>query len=159
VSKLDYRQLALELLCATHPKEKRRPPTELEQNEHVQAATLRYLLEHDNEATPAQLIEFFQFSHARLTKILGNLEEKGLIRRDTDPRDRRRVIVRLTQTGYGLAAEQREEMLGHLAAVLETLGEEDAVHFLRIAKKFAAMETLPPPTDDSMICERKRIDA
>lgn len=139
-----YRQLALEFLCATHPKEKRRPPTELDRQEHVQLGTLRYLLEHGNMATPAQLIEFFGFSHARLTKILTELEKQELIQRDSDPSDRRRVIVRLTSSGHHLALQEREDMLLRMIAMLELLGEEDAQHLLRIVKKLAASQ-LPSP--------------
>ena len=135
-----YRQLALELLCAVQPREKRRPPTELEQAEHVRMGTLRYLLEHGNEAAPAQLIDFFGFSHARLTKILGELEQTGYIRRDSDPRDRRRVIVRLTEEGYAFATHCREEMLSHLSRSLELLGPEDAAHLVRITRRMALMD-------------------
>ena len=143
VSQLDYRQMATELLHATHPKEKRRPPTQLERHEHVQIGTLRYLLEHDGSAAPSQLVEFFGFSHARLTKILTDLETKGLILRETSANDRRRVIVRLTDAGYALALAQREAVVSRLTGVLEILGEEDARHFLRIVQKLQTAELTP----------------
>lgn len=128
-----------------HPPAKRRAPTELDHNERVQAVTMRYLLEHGRVATPAQLIEFFGFSHARLTKILGDLEASGYIRRERDTQDRRRVIVYLTDAGYRHAAATWESLVGRMTAVLEALGEEDTAHFLRIARKLTALDMAPPP--------------
>lgn len=147
---MEYRQMALEFLCATHPREKRRPPTELDRQEHVQMGTLRYLLEHGSVASPAQLIEFFGFSHARLTKILTELERKGMILRDNDPTDRRRVIVRLTEEGYAFALCKREEMVGQITDMLRLLGQEDAEHLLRIVGKLSngRLSPLPPVSCD-----------
>lgn len=122
-----------------HPREKRRPPTELEKHEHVKDGTIRFLFEHDCVATPAQLTEFFGFSQARLTKILSELENDGMVLRQGDPKDRRRVIVHLTDKGLEYAVEKRGEMLCRITAVLEALGEEDAVHFVRIMKKLSAL--------------------
>lgn len=132
--------MALALLDASHPKEKRRPPTELEKYEHVKEGTIRYLFEHECVATPAQLIEFFDFSHARLTKILGDLEAEGCILRCNDASDRRRVIVHLTDKGLERAVKKRREMLSRMTAVLMELGEEDAMHFVRIVTKLQRLQ-------------------
>ncbi len=146
--------MALELLCAARPRERRRPLTELDRQEQVQAATLRYLIEHGSVATPAQLIEFFGFSHARLTKILTELEAEELVHRDSDPVDRRRVIVRLTEQGFARATAQREELLEYLMKLLELLGPEDAEHLMRIAGKIQNADMTP--TFGCCTTERKR---
>lgn len=127
-----------------HPREKRRPPTELEKHEHVKDGTIRFLFEHECVATPAQFIDFFGFSQARLTKILSELEDDGLVLRRGDPKDRRRVIVHLTDKGLEYAVEKRDQMLAHVTMVLEALGEEDAVHFVRIMGKLSEMDLTPP---------------
>lgn len=127
-------------MAAIHPKEKRRPPTELEHHEHVKDGTIRFLFEHECVATPAQLIDFFGFSQARLTKILSELESEGLVLRQCDPRDRRRVIVHLTDKGLDCAVEKREKMLKHLVGVLEALGETDAEHFVRIMRRLSELD-------------------
>lgn len=132
---LDYEALALELLDASHPRERRHHPSELERYEHVKDGTVRFLFEHECVATPAQLIAFFGFSHARLTKILVDLEAEGCVVRSSDPADRRRVIVHLTEKGLERAVRKRAELLDCMTAVLEALGEEDAVHFVRIMNK------------------------
>lgn len=129
---MDYRSLARSFLETTHPKEKRRPPTETEQYEHAKDGTIRYLFEHDGVASPAQLIEFFGFSHARLTKLLGGLEEDGMVIRRPDSADRRRITVHLTEQGLEYATAKQEQLLRDTTAVLEYLGKEDAQHFVRI---------------------------
>lgn len=145
VNELNYEAMADRCLRATHPKEKRRPPTEIEKYEHVKDGTLRFLYEHDCVATPAQLIEFFGFSHARLTKILSDLEEDGMILRQGDAADRRRVIVHLTEQGLEHAARRHKQALADMAKLLERLGEEDAVHFVRIVERLSELGMEPPP--------------
>ena len=137
---LDYKALAAQMLAATHPKEKRRPPTNLEKHEHVKDGTMRYLFEHEGTATPDRLVEFFGFSKARLTKILSELEGEGLVERCMDPADRRRVIVHLTEGGREYAARRYEGVLEHMTMLLTFLGEEDAKHFVRILQKLHGME-------------------
>lgn len=132
---MNYGTLALELLEAVHPREKRRPPAELEQHEHVKDGTIRYLFEHECVATPAQLTEFFGFSQARLTKILSDLEADGMVVRREDPADRRRVIIHLTDKGLLEAGAKHLAMVDRLVTMLMYLGEEDAGHLVRIMKK------------------------
>jgi DNA-binding MarR family transcriptional regulator len=135
LSQLDYKELAARLLSASHPREKRRPPTELEKHEHVKDGTIRYLFEHDCTASPGQLVEFFGFSQARLTKILSELEDEGMLVRSCDTADRRRVIVHLTEQGQAYAIERHTQTLLYMTSMLEALGKEDAEHFVRILEK------------------------
>ena len=132
---MDYRALAVSFMDTTHPKEKRRPPTETEQYEHVKDGTIRYLYEHNCTATPPQLIDFFGFSPARLTKILRELEADGLILRCPDTVDRRRITVHLTERGMDYAVEKRNRMIDRLTEIFTLLGEDDARHFVRITEK------------------------
>ncbi|MEV4279587.1 MarR family winged helix-turn-helix transcriptional regulator [Actinoplanes xinjiangensis] len=68
------------------------------------------------EATPAQLAEAANVTRAAMTSRLDRLDEAGLITRQMDGADRRRVIVRPTQKGRemwsnyifkGMAVDQR----------------------------------------------------
>lgn len=42
-----------------------------------------------------------------MTKVLASLEERGLVRRDTHPSDRRQVIVAITDEGLALLDSER----------------------------------------------------
>ena len=67
------------------------------------------------EATPAQLAEANRVTRAAMTSRLDRLVASGLVTRDVDPLDRRRVVVRPTAAGrhawdryvhQGMAREQ-----------------------------------------------------
>lgn len=51
------------------------------------------------EATPAQLAEAAKVTRAAMTSRLDRLAEAGLITRETDDTDRRRIVVRPTKAG------------------------------------------------------------
>jgi DNA-binding MarR family transcriptional regulator len=51
------------------------------------------------EATPAQLAEAAKVTRAAMTSRLDRLAEAGLVTRETDETDRRRVVVRPTKAG------------------------------------------------------------
>jgi DNA-binding MarR family transcriptional regulator len=51
------------------------------------------------ETTPAQLAEACHVTRAAMTSRLDRLAEQGYVTRETDPLDRRRVIVRPTAAG------------------------------------------------------------
>ena len=54
---------------------------------------------HPTEATPAQLAEATRITRAAMTSRLDRLVESGLVTREVDPLDRRRVVVRPTTAG------------------------------------------------------------
>jgi DNA-binding MarR family transcriptional regulator len=75
------------------------------------------------EATPAQLAEASRVTRAAMTARLDRLAQAGLITREVDPLDRRRVVVRPTPAGrdawdrYAHAGMAREQ---HLLRALST---------------------------------------
>jgi DNA mismatch repair ATPase MutS len=76
-----------------------------------------------------------------IAAVLNGLEDKGLITRRIDKNDRRKVVVSLTETGRAAEEAQRAEFIGHAAAMLAKLGDDDAKEFVRIIKK---LMTMPP---------------
>jgi len=76
-------------------------------------------------------------STARIAAALGSLESKGLITRRIDEKDRRRILVELTDAGREKEAEHAKGIMRVLVRMLENLGEADAIEFLRILKKVA----------------------
>lgn len=77
---------------------------------------------HPTEATPSQLAEAVGVTKASMTGRLDRLERSGMITRETDSTNRRRVLVRPTRAGreawgnYVHAGMRREqEILGALS--------------------------------------------
>ena len=86
--------------------------------------------------SPTELSEIVLRSTGGMTQILDRLEGDGLVAREADPSDRRKVVVGLTPPGLAVAAragasyrEQREQLLAPLSdAEVEEL--DAAVHRL-----------------------------
>lgn len=86
-------------------------------------------------STPSRLAEYSQFTPARLSAIIKNLEGKGYIEKKNDEIDKRCTIIELTAEGHGHAQSKKEEMLKNSLMIIESLGEPDASEFIRIIKR------------------------
>ncbi len=59
-----------------------------------------------------------------MTKVLATLEERGLVRRDAAPHDRRQAIISITDAGVALLDEERKARDAWLSRRLEILTPE-----------------------------------
>jgi len=75
------------------------------------------------EATPAQLAEAARVTRAAMTSRLDRLADAGLITRETDAGDRRRVVVRPTPSGRDAWERLVHEGMRREQALLEPLTE------------------------------------
>jgi MarR family transcriptional regulator for hemolysin len=97
----------------------------------------------EGELSQAELVRRLMIEPPTLVRLLDRMEDAGLIRRDGDPRDRRRRIVRLTDeagplwekiastlkqvrrlAGRGLSADEHEQLKRLLRKVHGNLGGE-----------------------------------
>jgi DNA-binding MarR family transcriptional regulator len=60
-----------------------------------------------------------------MTKVLANLEERGLVRRDAHPGDRRQAIIAITEAGTALVLSERRIRDAWLAPRLSQLTPEE----------------------------------
>jgi DNA-binding MarR family transcriptional regulator len=60
-----------------------------------------------------------------MTKVLANLEEHGLVRRDVHPSDRRQAIIAITDAGRALLDSERRSRDAWLARRLADLTPEE----------------------------------
>ena len=97
---------------------------------------LRHLYEND-EASPSELRDKLDVSTPRVTAILNDLEQRGLVSRAASESDRRRVEVTLTREGRKIAAEQTDGLRSELSALVERIGPEDAQALIRILRLLA----------------------
>ena len=63
------------------------------------------------------------------------MEEQGLVTRNVDPEDNRKILVYLTDAGVQMIQKKRAEVVDSVAKTLELLGPEDAEAYLRIKTK------------------------
>lgn len=81
-------------------------------------------------------------SAASMTGIVNRLLERGLVERERHPKDRRAVVVRLTEEGRNLLAQVKEGRRQAGRALLTALPPEDRRHFRRVLTRLVElMET------------------
>ncbi|MBW3088592.1 MarR family transcriptional regulator [Bifidobacterium sp. 82T24] len=98
--------------------------------------------------TPGRMSEALGVSPGRVSAILDRLEKKGLVVRETDPSNRRNVLVSITVEG-----RERERMLFHeirekFVHVFNRMGEEHTRQFIDRCKEFGTYmrdEGFPAP--------------
>lgn len=96
---------------------------------------LKILLKRNAPVSPSELSEALNSSKSRISAILKSLENKGEIKREIDPSNRRNILVSLTDTGREHIMS--ELMIGYhsLASAFAKLGKEDTTEFIRLIEK------------------------
>jgi len=134
---MDYTKLSkkfLEMICQYYQA---RSQQQLSNAVHGEAFAIQYISRHDDVAVPSDIENAMSVSSARIATLLSSLEKKELITRRIDPKDRRRVILRLTKAGKERAQKSEQELLGLIKKILMHLGKEDAQNYVRIMGKLA----------------------
>ncbi len=84
------------------------------------------------ESTPGDISAELGFSTARTASLLRSLEHKKYIDRIAAAKDRRRVIVSLTDEGRKFAYEKYDELMAFFAKLSDAFGEKDLNEFIRL---------------------------
>ena len=98
-------------------------------------AVLTYLVRHPAEVHLGELAEKLSLVPGRMTDILKTLEKKGMIRREKDPEDRRRVLVMITPKGIRNVTERREQIRIQYSGLYKALGLDDTVKLIELLAK------------------------
>ncbi|MFJ9692743.1 MarR family winged helix-turn-helix transcriptional regulator [Kitasatospora sp. NPDC101183] len=77
------------------------------------------------KATPGELARKEHVQPPSMTRIVAMLEEKGLVRREPHPEDRRQVVVSSTEQAQTILDESRRRRNVWLAELAEGLDEEE----------------------------------
>lgn len=109
---------------------------------------LAHLFTNGGESTPSRLAGFLDVSAARIAAILRSLESKELIERISDGKDKRRVMVKLTENGRHFVDGIQSELIKHATTVFDSLGEKDCTEFVRILKKIVLIESQSDSAQD-----------
>lgn len=95
---------------------------------------LRYLSYVQNNVTAGLLTEQLHVVPGRMTDILNSLENKGLISRNRDEEDRRRVKVCITENGEIQAQKMRTHISQEYQGMFQILGKKDTEELIRLLK-------------------------
>ena len=149
---MDYKALANTMLNRMSELNKTRPQRSINEGMRGEGFVLQYVIHRGGSVLPSEISNFMGISTARAAAALNSLERKGLVTRRIDPADRRRILVDLTQKGHEFAHDKQEHMLHHTVQMLQRLGEQDAIDFVRILEHVATImaELHPDGPDDPM---------
>lgn len=116
---------------------------QIDQKQVGMEAILQLLLEADQTVTAGMLSEAMNVSTARMAVLLRKMSEKGLIVKETHALDGRVTVVRLTEHGEAIAGKKREEALRQIGAVIDKVGMERMLEFIRISKEIKEVIRCP----------------
>jgi len=132
---MNYEQLAAEFL---NHMQKAEPQKAFDVGMCGETFILHYIGERGSDSvTPSEIGNAMNVSSARVAAALNTLEKKGLVSREIDKTDRRKILVKLTGEGKAMAEEQKRRSLQKLTDMLRILGERDAREFVRIMAKLS----------------------
>lgn len=137
-----YMSLAGEMMEVLDQRKREMPHDAISAAVRGEMAVLRLLAEEDRALSAGEISRLLRMTTSRVAAVLGALDKKALIVRDTDAQDRRRVQVTLTQAGRTICARKQQTALKHMRYALSQLGEQDAKDFVRLMKRMN--DILPP---------------
>jgi len=103
---------------------------------------------HEGAASPGELARLWRVTPAVITGIVDRLEKRGLVRREIDPRDRRRQRLALTEAGRAASEGVERALVDDLANQLVTAAPVELDELNRaialLHRTFAALEARTP---------------
>jgi DNA-binding MarR family transcriptional regulator len=92
----------------------------------------------DGPATVSDLAERTDMSLAHASLVVGELAGAGLVERDHDERDRRRIIVSLSDAAKPAVAQMRDRHAASLRRFLAELDDDEADRFIAQLSRLVA---------------------
>ncbi|MEW9052845.1 MAG: MarR family winged helix-turn-helix transcriptional regulator [Neobacillus sp.] len=132
---MDYRALANKVISNMTKNPKMPFQKKVDDLSHGEKRILGYLAFWKKGVTSGEISEKLFLSTPRVASVLNSLAKKGYIERNRDERDKRVVIVTITEAGHKFVMEEYEQALSMLETTLQKLGEKDAKEFVRILKR------------------------
>ncbi|MDO8456716.1 MAG: MarR family transcriptional regulator [Burkholderiaceae bacterium] len=100
----------------------------------VQFVTLNALMDEPGE-DQITLASKVAFDAATLGAVIGRLENKGLLRRDADPQDKRRKLLSLTPAGEQMVAHMKTAVEQVQSRITAPLSDAEAQELSRLLAK------------------------
>jgi DNA-binding MarR family transcriptional regulator len=89
-------------------------------------------LEKHGAMSPGELAAYERVQPPSMTKVLANLEERGLVRRTVHPTDRRQAVIEISDIGRELIDSERRSRDLWFIAQLETLNADEQALMRRV---------------------------
>lgn len=154
----EWNELAHELFTLTHRMRPHRGGRREAIDMRGEPMVLVSLSHHPEGMTAGELADAALVSTARMAVLVNGLEERGLVTRTKDDRDRRRTVVRITAAGKATIEERFNRRMAHVVAILRELGPADARELVRITGRLAEIVPQMPCDAEGAAPVRERGD-
>lgn len=115
---------------------RRNPMEQIGRSGKGELFVLKFLYDKNSAVIPSEIGEAMHSSNARISAALGSLEKKGQIHREIDTSNRRNILVTITDKGRERILSNMSKMREGMVSVFIEMGEDDAVEFARLIKRF-----------------------
>jgi MarR family transcriptional regulator, lower aerobic nicotinate degradation pathway regulator len=112
---------------------------------HVRQFGLLTVLATEGPRSQQDLVEWTRLDRTTMVALVDSLEERGYVRRERNPADRRAYLLQLTPEGRRMQARARKVMLGAEDELLGSLNESERQQLSELLAKVAADIGRPPP--------------
>jgi MarR family transcriptional regulator, lower aerobic nicotinate degradation pathway regulator len=112
---------------------------------HVRQFGLLTVLATEGPRSQQDLVEWTRLDRTTMVALVDSLEERGYVRRERNPADRRAYLLQLTPEGRRMQARARKVMLGAEDELLGSLNQSERQQLRELLAKVAAEIGRPPP--------------
>ena len=112
---------------------------------HVRQFGLLTVLATEGPRSQQDLVEWTRLDRTTMVALVDSLEERGYVRRERNPDDRRAYLLQLTPEGRRMQVRARKVMLGAEDELLGSLNQSERQQLLELLAKVAADIGRPPP--------------
>lgn len=132
---MDYERLAEELFQQLKTNCYISLPEVLNDFSKGEIGVLSYLSFNKNDVSAGELSDELKVSTARIASILNSLENKKYIKRRSDKKDKRKILVSITNKGKNLAIDTKRDIICKIMKIIEEVGYEEILVYTKIALK------------------------
>lgn len=108
-------------------------------NELSVLLTIYGLSKKNSSLTMSDVGEVIGLCRPAMSQVAAKLESKGMIKRETDKSDRRKVLVSVTKKAADILQRAENIRKETFFKVVTEMGERDADEFIRLANKFISI--------------------
>ena len=101
-----------------------------------QALVLILLDEAEEPVSVSNLARFLMQESPSITTLVDRMSKRGLVKREEDPRDRRKVVVRLTNRGRQVRRQIRQPALEAHEELFSVLSNEERASLKELLRKY-----------------------
>ena len=106
-------------------------PSNISQGE---SGVLLYLLNNDS-VSQSELSEKLNITMPRVAAIINTLQDKMLVIKKTDPNDKRKTIITITEKGKKDILQKRKNAIIFIESIIKELTDEEIMQYISINKK------------------------